>query len=261
MEEYEIKEAYRLLYEREKKLASIINIVEKDFVKKVGNHDLQVRVIVKPENYGGILFKIEREFYDFIVSINSRIVRYNEITLFYPDQRNPRENIGPDYYFFKCHIPMLTTILIKTDGVIIFNLQFDVPKNDVERDRFKYDSYDTGKCGLTNDRSIKIELIAHCILTFCDFIHEFYQKVNYWTGLSLVFKIEGIKAWKFAENEYSDDAFKPVIFYEEVANISKEKVKILETFFTPLMNGYRQSSQYRDSFLARIKSYHNPKDL
>ena len=114
MEEYEIKEAYRMQNEYPQKIKYIINDVEIFFRSKIGAHKLDVSLIAWPLNYGPKLFGINNEMNDFFVENIPNVPEYEFLKLFFPDTRDRRNRFGQDYYIFKSS----TTRFARVDTMI-----------------------------------------------------------------------------------------------------------------------------------------------
>ncbi len=257
MEEYEIREAYRLQSEYSQRMNNSINNVEKLLRSKIGVHKLDVSLITWPSNYGPKLFSISDKMNTFFENNIPDVPSYKFLSLFFPDTRDKRNRFGQDYYFFKSSDYHVATALFKTDGITIYNLQFDFAEKDDEKDYLRYDDFKTGKFGLLpqDDRELRLKLITFSIVTYLKFIHEFYTTVNYWGGITFKLKINNIQMWQDAGGRrFSDRNFTPVEVTSEVFELPHTNIEILNKLFDPLLNGYGWSDRKKNDFFLDLKN-------
>jgi len=257
MEEYEIRQAYRLQSEYSEKIYDNINEVNNLLRSKIGAYRLSVSLITWPSILGPKLFSIGdkmTEFFDYNIP---DVPTYKFLKLFFPDTRDLRNRIGQDYYIFKPNSYYLATALFKTDGVTIYNLQFNFAKTDDEKDYLRKDSFRTGKFGLVaeNDKEIKLNLIFFCLITYLNFLYKFYTAVDYWGGISLELDIKNIQIWHdFRNRSFSDSQFTPVEEFSEVFELTDASIDIIEKLVDPLLNGYGWSEGDKNYFFQNIKN-------
>ena len=257
MEEYEIREAYRLQSEYSQRMNANINNVEKFFRNKIGVHKLDVSLITYPSNYGPKLFNISDKMNTFFENNIPDVPTYKFLKLMFPDTRDRRNRFGQDYYYFKSSEYHVATALFKTDGITIYNLQFDFAKRDDEKDYLRYDDFETGKFGLIpqDDKDLRLELITFCLVTYLRFLHEFYTTVNYWGGITFKLKINNIQMWHDTHGRrFSDRFFTPIEITSEVFELPHAKIQILKNLFDPLLNGYGWSEREKEEFFHDIKN-------
>ena len=257
MEEYEIKEAYRLQSEYSENVNDNLNELYKLFSSKIGVQRLSVSLISWPSILGPKLFSIGEKMTEFFDNNIPDVPTYKFLKLFFPDTRDSRNRIGQDYYIFKPNSYYLATALFKTDGVTIYNLQFNFAKTDDEKNYVSKDSFRTGKFGLVaeDDKEIKLNLIVFCLITYLNFLHKFYTAVDYWGGISLVLDIKNIQIWHdFRGRSFSDSQFTPVEEFSEVFELSDANIDIIEKLINPLLNGYGWSEGDKNNFFQNIKN-------
>ena len=256
MEEYEIREAYRLQIEYSQRMNESINNVEKLFRSKIGVHRLDVSLITWPSNYGPTLFTISDKMTTFFENNIPDVPTYKFLKLFFPDTRDSRNQFGQDYYFFKSSDYHVATALFKTNGITSYNLQFNFAERDDEKDYLRYDDFKTGKFGLVpqEDREVRLELITFCILTYLRFLYEFYTTVDYWGGITFRLKINNIQAWHDTHGRrFSDRSFTPLEVTSEVYELPNARFEILKKLFDPLLNGYGWSDKEKNDYFQNLK--------
>jgi len=257
MEEYEIREAYRLQSEHSERIYDNIYEVEKMFRSKIGVHRLSVSLITWPSIFGPKLFSIGEEMTEFFDNNIPEVPTYRFLNLFFPDTRDRRNRIGQDYYIFKPSFFHVATALFKTNGITIYSLQFDFAKRNDEKDYVRKDDFKTGKFGLVDegDKEIKLELIVYCLITYLSFLHKFYTAVNYWGGITLRLDINNIQIWHDINGRnFSDQQFTPVENFSEVLELSDANIEIIEKLINPLLNGYGWSEGEKNDFFQNIKN-------
>jgi len=255
MEEYEIREAYRLQSEYSSRMRNIINDVEKFFRSKIGVHRLNVSLITWPLNYGPNLFSISEKMTNFFENNTPDVPNYRFLKLFLPDTRDRKNRFGQDYYFFKSSEYHVATAIFKTDGINIYNLQFDFAKRDDEIDYLRNDDFKTGEFGLLHqdDKDIRLELIASCLVTFLNFLYDFYTTIDYYGEITLKLKINNIEIWNDPHGRrFSDNKFTPVQVSFDVFEIPHAIIEILKKLFDPLLNGYGWSDNEKKKILFSI---------
>ncbi len=254
MEDHEIREAHRLIQIRSEEIYKIISEAEQDFIRKVGVHDLQVRFIIWPIDYGLQLFQIDDEMRNFFENEIPEVRSY-KIQLLYPNTIDRTKRFGQDYYIFQSTNPCMTSAMFKTDGIVVFNFQFDLPKTDIQKQYIRYDDFYTGKFGLTREKIFPFHIIAQVFLTLLEFLEIFYSKIHYWNDINIELKIYNISVWKdIYHHGFSDDKFKPVELRRLTTTLKRDKFSILETLFNNLFNGYGWTNEDKKRFLVDLKS-------
>ena len=243
MEGHEIREAYRIYNKREIESNTIIEATEQQFFAKFDPHDIDIRILVKPDEFGSKFFELEESFYDFLTENIPYIYNQRFLHLFFPNMRGMSNNIGPDYYFFKPDDPHLTTAMFKTNGIVLFDIHFDI----IRESNIKFS---IGK-GQVSEESLDILLISQCIGTLLEYLEIFYHKINYWGEISITLKISNIKYWRHRRIGFADQEFQPIIIHHSVNNLASEKLTILKKLISPLLNGFGVSENNKN-YLFRM---------
>jgi hypothetical protein len=230
MEGHEIREAYRIYNEREHESNTIIEATEQQFFDKIDPHDIDIRILVKPDEFGSKFFELEQNLFKFLTENIPYIPKHRYLPLFFHNMRGMSNNIGPDYYFFKPDDPHLTTAMFKTNGIVLLDIHFDILREP--------NIVISKRKGQISEESLDILLISHCIVTLLEYLEIFYHKINYWGEISIILKISNIKCWRYQGRDFADQEFQPIILHHSVNNLASEKLTILKKLMSPLLNGF-----------------------
>ncbi|HEC41066.1 hypothetical protein LCGC14_0473920 [marine sediment metagenome] len=263
MERYEIEQAFKLKSEKISSLNLILNKVDKEFVSLIGEHQLDIKLIVCPVLYGEKLFQITVNMNKFIAENIPKTPNFNN-DIIYKEGIDLSEFFRVNDYFFPYFQGKHpASCIIKDDGIIVYNLSY-VLYEDYEMDEFfiENDIYDRESLSIPIERGIfpqqKLfhrEIKTDYLMGFFNFVSKLYFHLNYYGDLLIKFEVKGIGDC----NDYHvDDKFRQVrlepiekIYSSEV--IQKKPYRVIKDFFTPILVGFGYLPIDLETFFYHVK--------
>jgi len=248
MERYEIEQAFKLISEKNTSINLILNKIDEEFVSLIGEHQLDIKLIVCPVLYGEKLFQITVDMNKFIAENIPKTPNFDN-DIIYKEGLNLFESFRVNDYFFpyfQGEHP--ASCIIKDDGIIVYNLSY-VIYEDFELDEFfkENDIYDRESLSILIERGIlpqqKLfhrEINADYLMGFLNFISKFFFHLNYYGDLLIKFKVKGIgDCYDYhVEEKFRQSRLEPIekIYSSEV--IQNEPYKVIKDFFNPILVGF-----------------------
>lgn len=179
---------------------------ERILVEKIKT-DLEMRIIVYPLINKGELIK-RSQFSEFKGYLEKK-TQYGPYIKSFPAQMFGNLEFSRDGLLYISKAPMIGSILIQRDGVVLYNWSYG-EKKDPDRE------------------TLPMDYMSAYLLGFFNFLLKFYNKVNYLEDVKIIIKIRNIVNWKYSPHpafifdrpthEFKHKQFSP---FEKVYNIGK----------------------------------------
>ena len=248
MERYEIEQAFKYSSEKESSISSIIDKVENDFITLIGEHQLDIRVIVCPVLHGDKLFQISVNMNNFINENIPKTPNFHNDVICRSDLDVRGSFRVNDYFFPLYQGEHPASCIIKDDGIVIYNLSYIVYE-DFELDEFFRinDIYERENLSIVIERGIfPLEELFHreinvdYLMGFFNFISKFYNYLNYFGDLLIKFKVLGIGDCidYHIHSTFRQKRLEPIekIYSSEV--IQNKPYNVVKDFFNPILVGF-----------------------
>ncbi len=263
MERYEIEQAFKLISEKESSINLVLDKIEKEFVSLNDDHNLEIRLIVCPIQYGEELFQINVKMNDFI---NENIPKtpnfHNDIV--YRTGQSVWDSFRVNDYFFPFHQgEHPASCIIKEDGILIYNLSYDVYEDYELEDFYQInDIYDKEDLSLVIERGIlpqqilfHREINADYLMGFFNFISKLYDHLHYFGDLLIKFKVKGIGNCidYHVGSKFRQSQLEPIEKVYSSELIQDKPINIIKDFFNPILVGFGYLSIDSDTFFSHVE--------
>ena len=263
MERYEITQAFKLISEKKTSINLKLDKIEKEFVNLIGDHQLEIRLIVCPVLHGNKLFQITVNMNNFINENIPKTPNFHNDVI-YRNGINLGESFRVNDYFFAFHQgEHPASCIIKDDGIIIYNLSYIIYE-DFELDEFYQinNIYDKENSRIVIERGIfpqqqlfHREINADYLMGFFNFISKFYDHLNYFGDLLIKFKVKGIGdcidyhvGSKFRQSRL--EAIEKVYSRDVIQN---NPINIIKDFFNPILVGFGYLPLDLETFYSNVE--------
>ncbi len=263
MERYEIEQAFKLISEKETSINLVLDKIEKEFVGLNDDHNLEIRLIVCPVQYGEKLFQISVKMSDFL---NKNILKTPNFQndIIYRIGLSVKDSFRVNDYFFPFHQgEHPASCIIKDDGIIIYNLSYDVYEDYELEDFYKInDIYDKDDLSLVIESGIlphqkffHREINADYLMGFFNFISKYYDHLHYFGDLLIKFKVKGIGNCidYHVGSKFRQSRLEPIekVYSSEV--IQDKPIDIIKDFFTPILIGFGYLPIDSETFFSHVE--------
>jgi len=263
MERYEIDQAFKFISEKKTSINLILDKIEKEFDSLIGDHLLEIRLIVCPVLHGDKFFQITVNMNNFINENIPKTPNFHNDVI-YRNDLNLRESFRVNDYFFAYHQgEHPASCIIKDDGIIIYNLSYIIYE-DFELDEYYQinEIYDKENFSIVIERGIlpqqglfHREINADYLMGFFNFISKFYDHLSYFGDLLIKFKVIGVGdcidyhvGSKFRQSQL--EPFEKV-YSRDV--IQTKPINIIKDFFNPILVGFGYLPIDLETFYSNVE--------
>jgi len=252
MERFEIEQAFNLVSEKKKSLNLRIEKDEKEFVDLIGDHNLEIRLIVSPVQFGEKLFQITSDMNDFILNNIPKTPNFHN-NVINKANLNWEECFRVNDFYFPYYSGHPASCIIKDDGIIIYNLsyvvyeEFELEEYYKENEIYKDDDEDDKE--LTSlieegifyeQKNFHREINADYLMGFLDYISKLYNNANYTGDIMVKFKAIGIENCVdyHINSKFRQNRLEPIekIYSQKI--IQKAPIKVVKDFFNSILAGF-----------------------
>ena len=143
-------------------------------------------------------------------------------------------------YVYDSDSKRLKNILIHKDGIIIYNLRYEVPFNSREE--------------LTLKQKLDLLYLSNYYLGFFTFLYELYKNFLYFEDLTIQLKIMGISSWPLLQppsnpRQLKLDTIKVIVNIEE---LSRGKLEVIKRLYEPVLNAYGRTNKDAERLYSQI---------
>ncbi|MFX1396843.1 MAG: helix-turn-helix domain-containing protein [Promethearchaeota archaeon] len=268
MERYEIEEAFKIKIEKSQKIADHIKIIESEFknLPAIKHSELIFKFTISPINFSTPLFEINEDMDKFLMKQQlTKTPIENEFVFPIQSSYDKPFSRAEDYLYRSDEEKNLSDLLIRKDGIIIYDLHFKWYKshNDSEHP-FTIQDPDIYKKLLKRgliegERKIDILFVIDYFLSFLNFLYQFFTEVNYYDDINIKMDIQGIGAYieKSYGKKFRQSSLKPIENDYNIELIPNEKVRIVKEMFKTVFNGFGISGSLFEDFLVDLEKILN----